>query len=132
MFRFLHQLTNHCLDDTNVTIQDAANNSTGESHPEIDREADDQQRQHGAHASEQENGFAANLVREAAPEHSRDTFRESEGGDEDSGVKRRIALVTDVEIPDHNPGVGEDGGQGDGLGESTYCCRKRALAGSRA
>jgi hypothetical protein len=30
--------------------------------------------------------------------------------------------IMEAKVPDHEPGIGKDGCDGDGFGQTTYCC----------
>ena len=67
--------------------QQTAHRSSGEGHPEIGGEADDEHGQHRSGTSAEEDRFAADAVGEATPEHAGDALSEGKGGDEESRIE---------------------------------------------
>jgi len=118
VFGFCDELANHGLDDGNVSVEKTANHASQQGHPDVGREANHDHAEHGPDASQQEDGLPSDSVRETAPVHAHQGLGEGEGGDEEAGVERGIVLVADLESLDQGPGIGEDGGEGDGLGEA--------------
>lgn len=47
------QLAHHGLDDANIAVEETSGNSSGQGRPEALRESDNQERNHGADATEQ-------------------------------------------------------------------------------
>lgn len=103
MFGSFHQLTDHSLNDPNVSIECATQSSTHEGDPKVRSQAHQEQRDHGAETAGEEDGFATQSVRKAAPEHPGHGFGEGERGDENSGVEGGIVAASHVEILDHHP-----------------------------
>lgn len=112
------QLTDHGLDDANVAVEKPAEGTAGEGDPQVACHADHDHAEHGAEAADEQDGLAANAVGEATPVHAREGLGEREGRDEEAGVEGGIFLLADLESLDKCPGVGEDGGQGDGFREA--------------
>jgi hypothetical protein len=123
VFRFLDQFTNHGLNHANVSIQYTAKYSTEQGNGEVGREADDQEGEHGTKAADQKDGLSSNSIGQRSPPHARDGLGKGKGRDEDSGEERGVVVISDVKAFDHDPRIWKDGGQGDWLGDSTYCCR---------
>jgi len=124
------QLANHSLQDANVSVEQATDGSAQERDPDIFGKADDEHAQGGAQAADEQDGLAADAVREAAPPHAHGGLAQRKGRDEQAGVKRGILPLTDLEPLDEGPGVGEDGGQRDGFGKTDDGwseVRKRAI-----
>lgn len=118
MLRLGDQFTNHGLDDADVAVKKTADGSASQSNPDVGGEADHDHAEHSADASQEKYGFSSDTVRETAPVHAHQGLREGEGGDEEAGVEGCIFSVADFESLDEGPGVGEDGGECDGLGET--------------
>lgn len=53
VLRSLDQFAHHGLDDTNIAIEEASDNPSGQGHREVLRESNDQERDHRADAAEQ-------------------------------------------------------------------------------
>lgn len=124
MLGLVDNLANHGLDDTNVAVEDAAEGAADQGDPEVCGETDDQEREKRAGAAQQQDGLAANAVAQAAPVHAGEGLGEGEGRDEDARVEGGIVLVGGLVVQDQLPGIGEDGSEGNGLGNSDKCWRK--------
>lgn len=118
MFRPRHKLSNHGLDDPDVSIQGSAEHTPGEGHPDVVGKAKDDHRDHRTKASQQKNGFPANAITQSPPVHPHYGLRQSEGRDKQARIGGCIFFIADLEALDELPGVWEDGGEGDGLGET--------------
>ena len=70
MRRICDQFTNHSLNDTDISIQKSSHDSAGEGDPEVRRKPDNEERKHRAAATEEEDGFSTDSVRETTPEHA--------------------------------------------------------------
>lgn len=125
MFRVLDQFANHGLDDSNVSIQSTTQDSAKKRDPERRGKPHEEQRQHGAKASQKQNGLAADPVRQTTPEHAAQGLSQRKRRNQDAGIKRRVAIGGHVEILHHHPGIGQDGSQGDRLCDSTYRCNSQ-------
>lgn len=112
------QLANHGLDDANVSVQQPAEGAAKQCHPDVLGETDHHHTEHRADTSEQQHWLSPDAVRQAAPVHAHQGLREGEGRDEQAGVERGVIFVADLEALDKGPGIGEDGGERDGLGEA--------------
>lgn len=62
-----HYLRNHCLDDTYIAIERAAQGSAKQCHPEVEREAYNKQGCYGTKASHDQHWFPTNAVTQPAP-----------------------------------------------------------------
>ena len=118
MFRLRNQLPHHRLNNAHIAVQEPANRSPSHGKPYIRGKPHHDQAHHGPQTSCEQDGLPANSIGEAAPEHARQGLGEGEGGDEEAGVEGGIFLVADLELLDQWPGIGEDGCEGDGLGEA--------------
>ncbi len=110
---------------TNISIQSTSEYSSTERHGEARRESDDEKRKDGASKPGEEDGFPAQAVGQTTPEHTGEGFGEGEGGDENAGVE---GGVIDPKALDHEPGIREDGSDGDRLGKATYCWRDASVS----
>ena len=122
MLGFRHQLTNHGLDDSNVSVEETADNPSQQGHPDVGGESNHDHAEHCPDTPKQEDGLPPDSVRETSPVHAHQGLGEREGGNEESGVERGIVLVADLESLDKSPGIGKDGGEGDGLCETDDGC----------
>lgn len=118
MFRLRHKLSNHGLDDANVSVQGSAKDTPGEGNPDVVGKAKDDHRDHRTKASQQKNGLPANAITQSTPIHPHHGLRQSEGRDEQARIGGCIFFVADLEALDELPCIGEYGGEGDGLGET--------------
>lgn len=121
MFRSRHELSNHGLDDPDISIQGSAEDTPGQSYPYIVGEAKDNHRDHRTEAAQQKNGLPANAVTQSAPIHAHHRLRQSEGRDEQARVCGCIFFVSNLEALDELPGVREDGGECNWLGKTNDC-----------
>lgn len=121
VFGFFYQLSNHSLDNTDVPVQKPSQSTAGECDPKVGSQPNYQKGQYGAKATRKENRLATDSVRQTSPEHAGEGFCERKGRDENAGIERGISAIRDVHVLDHHPRVREDGGQGDGLRDATYC-----------
>lgn len=119
---FCDELANHGLDDGNVSVEKTANDSSQQGHPDVGGKANHDHAEHGPNASQQEDGLAADSVRETSPVHAHQGLSQRERRDEEAGVERGIVLVADLEPLDESPGIGKDGGEGNGLGKPDNGC----------
>jgi hypothetical protein len=60
------------------------------------------------------------VVGEGTPAHGGQGLGDGVGGDEQAAVEGGVVVVAIVQLSDEDVRVGEDGVEGDGLGESTY------------
>ena len=60
--------------------------------------------------------------------HARQGLGEREGRNEEARVEGRILLAADLEALDEGPGIGEYGGEGDGLREADDGCVRRCVS----
>ncbi len=118
MLRLRHDFCDHGLDNANVAVQKSADGSPEQGNPDVGGESHHDHAEHGPDAPEQQDGLAADAIREAAPVHAHDGLGEREGGDEEAGVERGILLIADLIPLDEGPGVGEDGSEGNGLSKA--------------
>lgn len=88
--RIHNQLADHGLNNTNIAIEHAANESTNESNPEAGGKSDNQQRSDGAKTAQQEDGLATNSIAQSAPIHASACLSEREGGNEDARKERGL------------------------------------------
>lgn len=117
MLWLLDQFAYHSLDDTNVSIEDTTDHPTDQCHPEVGREAHDQEREHRSCTTEEQDRLSTYPVRKRAPKETSESLREGKGGYEDPGIERGIATITDVEALDEKPGIWKDGCQGNWFGD---------------
>lgn len=106
MIRIFHQFANHGLHDPNVPIESTTQDPAKQGDPEGGSQANEEQRQHGAETSQQENGLAADAVRQTTPEHAAEGLCQGKGRDQDAGIKRRVPVGGHVKVLDHHPGIG--------------------------
>lgn len=125
MFRLGDEFANHGLDDADVAVEETTYGSTEQSNPNVGGESYHDHAKHGAHAADDEDGLAADAVRQAAPVHAHEGLGEGEGGDEDAGVKGGIFFVSEVKLFDESPGIGKDGRERNGLGQAHNGCEVR-------
>lgn len=59
--------------------------------------------------------------------HSRHRLRQRKGRDEHAGPEGGIALGTELEVEDELPGIREDRGERDGLGDADECCAREVM-----
>lgn len=109
MFGLGDKFTNHSLDDTNVAVEQATHEASGEGDPDIGRKSDYEQAEKRADASQEQHWLAAHTVREPSPEHARQRLGKREGAHQQARVQRRILLGADVEPLHERPRIGEDG-----------------------
>lgn len=120
VLRFLDHLRHHSLHDGNVTVQSSSNETRQQCNPVLLGQTENQTRNSNASKPDQDNRFSAIAIRECAPTHGSDSFRNSVGGDEETSVERRICLIAIVQVFDHGICVCQDGVKRDGLGKATY------------
>jgi hypothetical protein len=113
-----NQLANHGLDDSDVAVQQPAKRTAKQRHPDVVGKSDHHHTEHRADTSEQQHRLSADAVRQAAPVHAHHGLGKGEGRDEQAGVEGGVIFVADLEALDKSPGIGEDGGERDGLGEA--------------
>lgn len=118
MFRLGHELSNHGLDDPDVSIQSSAEDTPGEGYPDVVGKAKDNHRDHRTKASQQKNGFSADAITQSTPVHPHHGLRQSEGRDKETGVGGCIFFVSDLEALDELPCIWEYRCEGDGLGKT--------------
>lgn len=118
MFLPGNQLTNHCLDNTDISIEKSSERPADQSHPDIRRKANHDHTQHRAHTSYQQDRLPANSIAQRPPEHAGQGLGERKGADEQACIERGIAFVADLEFLDERPSIREDGGEGYGFGEA--------------
>lgn len=87
MFGLGDELANHGLDDTNVAVEKTTDSATDQSNPNVGGEADHDHAEHGSHAAKDQDGLAANSVREATPVHAHDSLGQGKGRDEEARVE---------------------------------------------
>lgn len=121
MFRLRHELSNHGLDDPDISIQGSAKDTPGEGYPDVVGKAKYNHRDHRAEAAQQKDGFPANAITQSTPVHPHHGLRQSEGRDEQARVGGCIFFVSDLEALDELPCVREDGGEGNWLGKTNDC-----------
>jgi hypothetical protein len=121
MLWLCHQLSNHGLDNANVAIQETTYCSSKESNPDVGSKSNHNHAEHGTQAPQEKNWFSADPVGETAPVHSHQGLGEGKRGDKEAGVEGGILLVANLEPLDKGPGIGKDGGEGDGLGQAHDC-----------
>jgi hypothetical protein len=98
---------------TNIPVERTTENPPNQGHGEIGGESDDEEREHRAQAAGEQDRLPSDAVGETSPEHAGERFREGEGGNEDACVE---GCVTHSKVLDHEPGIGKDGGDGNGFG----------------
>lgn len=118
MFRLRHKLSNHGLDDPDVSVQGSTEDTPGEGHPDVVGKAKDDHRDHRTKASEQKNGLSANAVTQSTPVHPHHGLCQGEGRDKQAGIGRCIFFVADLEALDELPGIREYGSECDRLGQT--------------
>lgn len=118
MLRLGNQLAHHGLNNPNIPIQQPPNRPARQRNPNIRRKAHQHHAEHRADTPQQQHGLPPDPVRQPAPVHAHQGLHERKGRDEQAGVEGGVILAADVEALDQRPGVGEDGGQRDGLGEA--------------
>ena len=62
VFGLLDDLRQHGLDHADVPIQQATHNASQECHPKAGRKANNQERQHGAAATKEQDGFSTDTI----------------------------------------------------------------------
>ena len=107
MFWFLDKLSDHCLYDGDIPVENPAQASCEKGDPEVGGKAHDQHGEHCSRTAEKQDGLASDPVRQATPVHSGEALGEGERGDEDASVEGSIFLFADVEALDHGPGIWE-------------------------
>lgn len=122
MFGLCHQFSHHGLDDSDIAVEQATGHTGKQGEPDVGCEAHHDHGQHGAEAAQQENRLAADPVRQATPVHAHQGLGQGERRDEEAGVEGGIILLSDLEPLDEGPGIGKDGREGNGLGESNDGC----------
>lgn len=122
MLRLGNELPNHGLHHADIPIQQPPQRPSNKRDPDVGREAHHDEREHGAEAPQEQDGLPADAVGQGAPVHARQRLGEREGRDEEARVERGILLAADLEALNEGPGVGEDGGEGHGLGEADDGC----------
>lgn len=122
MFRLRNQLSNHCLDDSNVSVQGSTEDTSSEGNPDVVGKPKNNHRNHGPNASQQEDRFPANAITQTPPVHTHQGLRQGEGRDEQAGVGGCIFFVADLEALDKLPGIWKDRSESDGLGETDNSC----------
>lgn len=123
MFRLGDELAHHGLYDADVAIQQPTEGPADKRDPQVRRESDHDKAEQRAKASQKQNGLSANSIREAAPVHAGQGLGQGERRDEEARVERRIFFAADLESLDEFPGIGENGGERDGLREANNSCR---------
>lgn len=118
MLRFGHQLADHGLDHTNVSIQCSAKDSTNQRDPDVGSESEDHHADHGASAAYEQDWLSPNAVRQTSPIHAHHGLREREGRDEQAGVGGCIFLVADLESLHELPGIRKDRSESDGFSKA--------------
>lgn len=118
MFRLGHELSDHGLDDPDVSVQGSAEDTPGESYPDVVGKAEDNHRDHRTNASQQKNGLPANAITQTTPVHPHHGLRKSEGRDEQARISGCIFFVSDLKTLDKLPGIWKYGGEGDRLGKT--------------
>lgn len=124
MLRLGNKLANHGLHDPDIPIQQPAQRPSDERNPDVRREPDHDETEHGAEAPQEQHRLPADAVREGAPVHARQRLGQRERRDEEARVERGILLAADLEALDEGPGVGEDGGERYGLGQADDGCTR--------
>ena len=109
---FGDELTDHGLDDTDVAVEKSTYGSAEHSNPNVGGESYHDHAEHGSNAADDQDGLAADAVREPAPVHAHGRFGQGEGRDEETGVEGGIFLVSDLKPLYESPGIGKDGGEG--------------------
>jgi hypothetical protein len=122
MLRFGDQLANHGLNNTNVAVQETTQGASEQRNPQVLRKTDHDHAEHGADAAQQQDWFTTDAIRQAAPVHAHQGLGQGEGRDEQPRIEGSVIFVADLEALDERPGVGEDGGERDGLGEADDGC----------
>lgn len=122
MFRLGYKLPDHGLDDADVAVQQPADGSSAKRDPQVRRKSDHDQAEQRAEASQEEDRLPTDSIREASPVHARQGLGQGERRDEEARVERRIFLAADLKALDEFPGIGEDGGESDGLCEANNGC----------
>jgi hypothetical protein len=64
-----HQLANHGLNNTDVAVKQPAESASDQGDPEVLGKADHDHAEHGADASQEQDGLAPHAVRQATPVH---------------------------------------------------------------
>ena len=121
VFRPCHKLSNHGLDDPDVSVQGSAKDTPNEGHPDVVCKAKDNHRDHRTKAPQQKNRFPANAITQSPPVHPHHGLRQSEGRDKQTGISGCIFFVADLEALDELPCVRENGCEGDRLGKTNDC-----------
>ena len=109
MFWFLHQLTDHGLDDTDVAIQQTTQGSTDEGNPEVGGESYHDHAEHGSDATHNQNRLSTDPIRQTTPVHAHGSLGKREGRNKEAGVEGRIFFISYLELLDEGPGIGKDG-----------------------
>lgn len=74
MFLLGAKLGDHGLYDTNVSVQESTDSTSGQGDPNVGGKANQDQAEHCADTSHQENWLPANTIGEATPVHSHGGF----------------------------------------------------------
>lgn len=118
MFRLGHELSNHGLDDPDVSIQSSAKDTPGEGYPDVVGKAKHNHRDHRTKAPQQKNRLSAYAITQSTPVHPHHGLRQSEGRDKETRVGGCIFFVSDLEALDELPCIWEYRCEGDGLGKT--------------
>ena len=108
MVGVLADLTNHGLDDTNVSIQETPQTPGEQGEPEVCGEAHEQHGDHCSGGSDEQDRFPSYPVTEHAPEHAHRSLCDGEGGNEDTSIGSGIVWVTEFEGLDHGVSIWDD------------------------
>lgn len=118
MFRFGDQLADHGLDHADVAVQGSAEKPSYQCYPNVGGKPENHHAEHCSGTANEQDWFPSNAVRKSSPVHAHHGLRECEGRDEQARVGSCILFVANFEPLDELPGIGEDRGESNGLGEA--------------
>lgn len=104
MLRPRYQFSNHCLNDANVSIE-GSKKSTCQRNPEVGCKSDQKHTHDSTGAANEQDGFSADAIGKAAPEHASARLCQGKGADEQTGIEGGIAVVSDVESLNQGPSI---------------------------
>ena len=108
MLRPGDKLTDHCLNDSNVSIKNPSKSSSEQRNPEVCCKTDNKKGKKGAGTAEKQDRFSAYPIGDATPKHAGTSLGQGEGRNEDASIESGIALVAKMEAEDELPGIGKD------------------------
>ena len=118
------QLSDHCLNDGNVSVEQSAQGTPQEGDPEAGGKAHHDHAEHGADAPDEQDRLSSNSVGQTAPEHAHQGFRKGERRDEQAGIEGGVIFVANLESLYQSPCIWEDGRKSYRLGEANDSYRK--------